>query len=163
MEKIDGQWYIPSGDKAFLLVDRYQGCEFEQYFPICDGKVKTISDYYNAITNSKCLIYEGRAYNGEDCAGYAVAKCFDKYENSLYIVCKESKGAFVQKQYRRDYGFYDGGAGFEWLKCPKVPFSYNLVIVRIEHGIFIHVHKFELENWLLKDCHCNEHHYEILT
>lgn len=162
-KKIGGQWYIPSGDNALLLVDRYQGCEFEQRFPICDGKVKTISDYYNAITNSKCLIYEGRAYNGENCAGYAVAKCFDKYEDSLYIICKESKGAFVKKQYRRDYGFYDGGAGFEWLKCPNVPSSYNLVIVRLERGIFIHVHKFELENWLLNDYHCNEHHYELLT
>lgn len=156
--KIEGKWYIPSGNKAFLLVDKYQGCEFEQRFPVCDETVESIDDYYNKITNAKCLIYEGRAYNGENCAGYATAKYLDKDEGLLYIICKEAKGAFVKKQYRRDYGFYDGDVGFEWIKCPTVPFSYNLVIVRGKGDAFVHIHKFESANWLL-----NEHDYEILT
>ena len=80
---IDGKWYIPSGDNSLLLVDRYQGCEFEQRFPVCEGSVKSLSDYYDKITSSKCLMYEGRAYNGELCAGYAIAKCFDKYQTFL--------------------------------------------------------------------------------
>lgn len=156
-QKINGQWYIPSGNNAFLLADREQGCEFEQRFPMCNENVKNLSDYYNNITDSKCLMYEGRAYNGEMCAGYAVVKYFDKDANFLYIICKESKGAFVKKQYRRDYGFYNGGAGFEWLKCPKVPYSYNLIIVTEKDGKFVHEHRFELVNWLM------EHRYEILS
>ena len=155
-KKIDDQWYIPNGSNALLLVDRYQGCEFEQRFPMCDEKVKNLSDYYNKITNSKCLMYEGRAYNGELCAGYAVAKYFDKDEGLLYIICKESKGAFIKKQYRRDYGFYNGDAGFEWLKCPRVPHSYNLIIVAQKADKFVHEHRFELANWLM------ECHYEIV-
>jgi len=155
-KKIDGKWYIPDGSNALLLVDRHQGCEFEQRFPMCDEKVQTLSDYYNKITNSKCLMYKGRAYNGECCAGYAMAKYFDQNESLLYVICKESKGAFVKKQYRRDYGFYNGDAGFEWLKCPKVPHSYNLIIVAEKDGKFVHEHRFDLENWLMV------RHYEIL-
>ena len=155
-KNIDGKWYIPSGDNSLLLVDRYQGCEFEQRFPVCEGSVKSLSDYYDKITSSKCLMYEGRAYNGELCAGYAIAKCFDKYQDLIYVVCRESKGAFVKKQYERDYGFYSGNAGFEWLKCPTVPCSYNLIVVGLKDAKFIHCHVFDLANWLM------ERDYEIL-
>ena len=155
-KKIKDQWYISSGNNAMLLVDRYQGCEYEQQFPICDTSIKSLSDYYSKITNSKCLMYKGRAYNGEDCAGYAIAKYFDKDQDLIYVVCRESKGAFVKKQYERDYGYYSGNAGFEWLKCPIVPWSYNLIVIGLKDGKFIHRHVFDLSNWLM------ERDYEIL-
>ena len=154
--KLGNYWFIPGNNNTLLKVDSHESCEYTQQFPLCNSSIGSIMDYYNRINSSKELIYKGQAYNGEECAGYPIAKYFDKEDNLLYVICRESKGAFVKKIYKRDYGYYQGKASSEWLKCPKVPCSYNLLIVGLQNGKFIHVHKFDLANWLM------EHDYEIL-
>lgn len=155
-KKIEGQWYIPSGVNSLLKVDAYQGCEYKQDFPVCDASVKSLIDYYNKIVGTKCLMYNGRAYNGELCSGYAVAKYLTREQDLLFVVCKELKGAFVKKGYERDYGYYSGNTVYEWLRCPHVQYSYNLITIELKDGKFIHSHEFELANWMVV------HEYDVL-
>lgn len=132
MRKVNNKWFIFMG-KSVLSVNLKEGIEYPIKYNCClDNKIITLEDYYNNVNENK-VVYEGNAYNGEECKGVIVAKVLNKVEKCLYLVCKELNGAFYCVGYNRN-------KDNKWLKSNNITNSYNFIKITLDNNNFIHEH-----------------------